>query len=410
MEKISETKQVSKKRWYGCSGSILDVDEQNSIEFPLALLSRSVPVAQKEIVFRDRIRDNATGLWLDRSCTVSANANSSLPNWWDQDVFLALEVLTNRKNGWQNPVVEFTIYEILKLMNLLPTTKNIRRVAKALDNWQGVRVKYSHWRVGDTWTHPKAFGFIQDYDLTRRGRRLPDQPQVFTWSRIFFESFQQSNGKEFDSDFYFSLRLPTTRRMFRFLDKRLRNRATYDYSLIPFCTEKIGMSRGYKKPSKYKEKILPACKELVERGFLANFSDERRFSNGRIWFARGRRQASQESSEKRNQTGLCKTSKVLCSCGVSVKAAIKLVQSFSKDQIEYQVEHLDWLTLIGKGPKNSGAWLAKAISESYQAPEGFVSKPDRMKARKLIESQNNAHEKRKAEAEQEIDAKITRDV
>ena len=303
-------------------------------------------------------------------------------------MLIALQVLTNRKNSWRNPVVEFTIYEILKLMKLPSSSENLKRVSKSLDNWQGVRVKYSHWRVGNEWTNPEAFGFIQDYRLTRRGRALPEKPQVFTWSRIFFESVQDGKTKEFDSDFYFSLKLPMTRRLFRFLDKRLRMKSTYEYPLLRFCTEKIGMSRNYKKPSKYREKILPACKELENCGFLLESSSEKRFKDGKIHFARRELKSVKHKVKRETETHLCDLSNQLCSLGVSPDKAVNLVRDFSEEAVQHQIEHLKWLKENNKEPRNVGGWLRLAILNSWSPPSGFESQVIHEQKTKAKEQEN----------------------
>ena len=46
----------------------------------------------------------------------------------------------------------------------------------------------------------------------------------FRWNEVIFRSFQCGNLKQLDLEFYLELRLPTTKRMFRFLDKRFYRR------------------------------------------------------------------------------------------------------------------------------------------------------------------------------------------
>lgn len=263
-------------RWFGNPDVLVDVEELNIVEFPLALLSRHVPDGRKVITFEDFISDKSTGERIHRTLEISANATSRLPNWWDQDFLLALKVLTNRKNGWTNPVVEFSCYEILKLMRLPNEQKNRKLVAKSFDNWQGVRFKYSHWRKGSNWIAPRAFCLIQDYDLTRANRRDPDSPQSFAWSRVLFDSMQSSHVKRFDIDFYFSLKSPTARRACRFLEKRFYNRGVFKAPLETFCLNKLGMSK-YRWAADYRSKLNPAYDELVAKGFLAEVDKSERY-------------------------------------------------------------------------------------------------------------------------------------
>ena len=62
-----------------------------------------------------------------------------------------------------------------------------------------------------------------------RGRRLKtDKPPLplssFRWNEVIFQSFQSGNLKQLDLELYLKLRLPTTKRMYRFLDKRFYRR------------------------------------------------------------------------------------------------------------------------------------------------------------------------------------------
>ena len=57
-----------------------------------------------------------------------------------------------------------------------------------------------------------------------RPRRIPLPLSSFRWNEVIFQSFQSGNLKQLDLEFYLKLRLPTTKRMFRFLDKRFYRR------------------------------------------------------------------------------------------------------------------------------------------------------------------------------------------
>lgn len=299
-------------RWFGNAETILDVEELNIVEFPLALLSRHVPDGRQVIRFEDNIKDQSTGQRIHRSLEISANASTKLPNWWDQDFLLALKVLTNRKNGWTDPVVEFSAYEILKLMRLPNEKKNRRMIAKSFDNWQGVRFKYSHWRRGEEWIAPKAFCLIQDYDLTRTNRKKPDSPQVFAWSRILFESMQDAHVKPFDVDFYFGLKSPTARRCCRFLEKRFYNRAEFKAPLIPFCVNKLGMSDKYRWAADFRSRLNPAYDELVATGFLEHVDKEDRFAAHHgtpgVTFKRGKRKSRSQLAARKPAASVCRPS------------------------------------------------------------------------------------------------------
>lgn len=390
----------------------LDMESLNLVEFPLALLARTTPQGgQKVVVFRDHIQDRGAGRRLERTLTISANADSELPNWWDQDVVVALQVLTWRKNRFASEVVEFSIYEVLQLMQLKNSTKNRRRVAKALDNLQGLRFKYSHWREGDSWRHPEAFCLLQDYNLSRVGRRDPAEPQVFAWGRKVFESIREEKGrKRFDADFYFSLNLPTSRRMFRFIDKRFwQGRQGFDYNLVNFCIDKLGMSGGYK-PSQYPRKLQPAYNELVQRGFLEDLAvEERHQGTRRDWRIHVRRKRNKKRQKQpllgkpaKGQVGLIRE---LVARGIRpVGLAEKLVENPSDWEgdleswrrfVRSKLDCLDWLVERNdkRVCKNPLGFLRSSIEQRWGDPPEMKVAQEAM-ARKL-----KARKKQKKERE-----------
>ena len=94
---------------------------------------------------------------------------------------------------------------------------------------------------------------------------------------MIFQSFQSGNLKQLDLEFYLKLRLPTTKRMFRFLDKRFYRRVRLDFDLRTLACEHIGMSRSYA-PTELKRRLKPALEELEQLGFLEPLDPEERYS------------------------------------------------------------------------------------------------------------------------------------
>jgi hypothetical protein len=82
--------------------------------------------------------------------------------------------------------------------------------------------------------------------------------------------------KRFDWSFYLSLKYPTSKRLYRFLDKRFYWSDTLTFDLTTLCHEKIGLSRNYA-PRHYKHKLRPAIVELEERGYLETSRHSSRF-------------------------------------------------------------------------------------------------------------------------------------
>jgi hypothetical protein len=96
---------------------VTGLEELNWVEFPLALLTKNPSAHLKTVRFQDTICDSASGELIERRVLVSAADALTLPTWQDQDVLLALMKHTRDSTGFASPVVPFTIYKILKLLN-----------------------------------------------------------------------------------------------------------------------------------------------------------------------------------------------------------------------------------------------------------------------------------------------------
>jgi len=200
----------------------------------------------------------------------------------------------------------------------------------------------------------------------------------FRWNEVIFQSFQSGNLKQLDLEFYLKLRLPTTKRMYRFLDKRFYRRSRLDFDLRTLACEHIGLSRTYA-PTELKRRLKPALEELEQLGFLEPLSPEERYSYvkrgcWRIMFIRGCCAAT-EAQDLTVQRGdqLAELIEALKARGVTRKTAQELVDSHPPSRIRAKIEVLDWLLRnadkrVGKNP---AGYLVASIRSDYQAPSGF---------------------------------------
>ena len=218
----------------------------------------------------------------------------------------------------------------------------------------------------------------------------------FRWNEVIFESFQSGNLKQLDLEFYLKLRLPTTKRMFRFLDKRFYRRARLDFDLKTLACEHIGMSRSYA-PTELKRRLRPALEELEQLGFLEPLDAEERYS----WVARGcwriiliRAQAAQpEPSPPTEKSALVDA---LTSRGVTARTAADLVEAHPPGRLRIKLEVFDWLVKnedrrIGKNP---AGYLVASIRSDYQPPEEYTGAVKAEEARKQAEDAGHKAKKK----------------
>ena len=193
---------------------------------------------------------------------------------------------------------------------------------------------------------------------------------------MIFQSFQSGNLKQLDLEFYLQLRLPTTKRMFRFLDKRFYRRSRLDFDLRTLACEHIGMSRSYA-PTELKRRLKPALEELEQLGFLEPLSARgavlvrQARDCWRIILIRGR--AAQSDDARRRRPRPSELVEALKARGVTAKTAAELVETHPAGRIQTKIEVFDWLMRnedkrVGKNP---AGYLVASIRADYQAPGDF---------------------------------------
>ena len=296
-------------------------DELNLAEFPIAALTDRIPDGQTTMVFEDRMerRDSAP---IVRRLTIMGTHKHGLPTSLDDEVLVGLIQLTKRRSNFTDPRVQFSRYELIELLGWPQSGQSYRRIEEALHRWVGVVLMYENawWdNAAKSWVDEQfhVLDNVTLYDRERwrtsarsgksgkgdRGGSKADKPPLplssFRWNEVIFQSFQSGNLKQLDLEFYLKLRLPTTKRMYRFLDKRFYRRSRLDFDLRTLACEHIGLSRSYA-PTELKRRLKPALEELEQLGFLEPLGPEERYSYvkrgcWRIIFIRGRSTTTAEA-------------------------------------------------------------------------------------------------------------------
>ncbi len=388
-------------------------DELNLAEFPIAALTDRIPNGQTTLVFEDKLerRDHPP---IVRRLTIMGTAKHGLPTSTDDEVLVGLIQLTKRRSNFTNAKVPFSRYELIELLGWPQSGASYRRIEEALNRWVGVVLMYENawWdNTAKSWVD-ESFHVLDNvtlYDRERRKRAGKARPGIkpaparrprksgaegdplplssFRWNEVIFESFQSGNLKQLDLEFYLRLRLPTTKRMFRFLDKRFYRRARLDFDLRTLACEHIGMSRSYA-PTELKRRLRPALEELEELGFLEPLDADERYS----WVARGcwriiliRSQAARAEPPAPSESSAL--AEALAARGVTPRTAAELVASHPPGRLRTKLEVFDWLVKnedkrVGKNP---AGYLVSSIRADYQAPDDFAPAARAEEAKKEAE-------------------------
>src|SRR5438309_9088671 len=247
-EPIEETGAFDQQNEEGISSADAGwKDELNLAEFPIAALTDRIPDGQTTMVFEDQLerRDNAP---IIRRLTIMGTHKHGLPTSLDDEVLVGLIQLTKRRSNFTDAKVQFSRYELIELLGWPQSGQSYRRIEEALHRWVGVVLMYENawWdNTAKSWVD-ESFHILDNVTLYDRERRKsgrssrggaakksrkvgaegdPLPLSSFKWNEVMLRSFQSGNLKQLDHEFYLRLHLPTTKRMFRFLDKRFYRRA-----------------------------------------------------------------------------------------------------------------------------------------------------------------------------------------
>jgi hypothetical protein len=394
-------------------------DELNLAEFPITLLADRVPKGcGKTLVFEDKIFDQQNNELVSRRVTVTGSDAYGLPTAVDDEVLVALLQVT-KLDGFEDPKVHFTRYEVLRILGWKDVGKNYVRIEEALNRWMGVTLYYEKaWWDNETktWVNQK-FHILdnvqlvgkEERDRLRRRGQLNLMDSFFKWNEVVFKSFKADNLKRLDLDTYFSLKSSVAKRMLRFLDKRFYLKDRWVFDLEEFAFEHIGLSRRYD-AGQVKAKLQPAIEELEDHGFLERLGRDDRYSKVRTgkWevtliYAGGASSGPKPPplSETPALSGLAAE---LAARGVSPITALELTEKVLAERIEAKLEVYDWLVARKdkRVSKNPPGFLVKSIREDFASPRGFVSREEQEQRKRdeAKKASEKAEAKRKEEEEE----------
>jgi Replication initiator protein A len=369
-------------------------DEMNLAEFPLSLLTDRPDTGRASLIFEDTTFDSSSNRTIARKLTITAPANHGLPRGTDEDVIVALIQLTKLKNGFASRKVRFTRSELIDLLGWPYNGKSYDRLTASLKRWTVASLEYDNaWWVKSEqrWT-TKVFHILDECEIndsrSSKGQREFLTSEIY-WNETVFHSFASGNIKDLDYRLYLKLEYTTSKRMFRFLDKRLYHKPEMIFDLKDFAFAHIGLSQTYaKNVGKIKEKLRPAIKELIEVGFLEPMTDEERYikegSEWKVIFGR----MKPESPGSREADSEHPIVHELISRGVTPITARELSRDFLAEAVSLKLEVFDWLMAKKdkRISKNPAGYLAKSIRDDFAIPKGFKSKAQ-------VESERLAAEK-----------------
>jgi hypothetical protein len=415
----SEVEATPRKKQVPVEVARVGKDEMNLAEFPIAILTNRAPEGVKTLRYRDH----------RGQLTVTGSDALGLPTAIDADVIVALIELTKKRNNFTEQTVNFTRYELIRLIGWANVGTSYDRVEASLNRWAGVLLMYDGcwWDNRSKMYVSKTFHIIESIVIaegklktTRGGERASLPSSSFTWSKDFIQSCKDNNLKDLDTSLYFSLTLPTSKQLFRFLDKRFYRRPDLDFDLAEVAFERVGLSRGYSgNAGKIKEKLGDAIGELETRGFLKPLArDERYFKTQAGWRIRlidGRDTLPAlvdppPSAPPKAEASPPPLVAELVKRGVKPGVAADLAGRHPAAYVAGKIEQFDWEMTRAKPPKKPAGYLVKSIVDGYEADPDFVSKAERerqaeAKRQSAARAAEDRRRKRAEDAEEKAELK-----
>ena len=328
---------------------------------------------------------NEEGERVQQNWRISVPEPYELPGPFDQDVWVAVQTLVGMRGGMPpDGRLYFSLYELLGVMRKARKGENYKELRAAL-----LRLSATHFQADN------AFYLKDKNKLATRTFTLWDlsldtevdhqtgeatERHFLEFHNVVRQSFQAEYLKTLDSDFYFSLRSPLAKRLYRLIDRKRQGKPRWGTSLDKL-KDMAPLAPSYKTPSKIRDVLETAHGELQRRGFLAGVSYEKR--NGSHWvrwrvdpdFDRLRSSKSpggaldaEPSEEERHAVSL------LLDNGVWNNVARDLVRRHGPEACVLQVDSLRYQ----RGVTDPPAWLRWAIETGHPLPNRLRPQPSLM--------------------------------
>lgn len=391
-------------------------DHLNLAEWPISILQRQQPTDREgrkadTIVYQASRYDAGSRRRIPQTVTLTTNSRSGLPTPADENVLLALLFVAKRSGELAEQKVHFTPRQLFSVMGWSLNSRSYQRLRDVLRRLKALTIQFENawWdNEGRQFEEEFATGIIAAYHIVHQtaGRKRPhtDPGSWVLWNPEFHASLETGGLKRLDLERLFSLRLPTTQRMYRFLDKRFYHRSQLEFDLREFACGHIGLSQSYVTP-KLKSKLDPAIRELEGIGYICPAENGERYQRikpgvWRIRFAKADSSRTPEQNLPQKKPSLLVEE--LTSRGVSEATAHRLVEEFAEALIGEKLEVFDWLQQHKERSlvKNPAGWLVMSIRNDYAAPQGFRSKRER-------EAQEREHQWRRQAIQQRTQAQRT---
>jgi Replication initiator protein A/DnaA N-terminal domain len=376
--------------------------ERNLEEYPLFEL-KARQRGSKARLF-ERVIEGEGGVSLRQSWKVIPSGEYGMPGPVDQDVYLAVLQLLEKRGGMpEDGELAFSLYELRKVLGWSDDSGGAyREIKDALVRIQltGVQSSNAFYSAADEQLIADSFNVWSVHFAQRKkrggansssssGTRTTQDRHVLRFHPIFIRNYEAQYLKGLDADFFFSLKMPLSKRLYRLIDLQRAGGLAWRSGLFAI-RDQIPLDYPY--PSQIKRALGKAHAELEEKGFLSGVDYEEHEEGNttsvlyRISPLFARRQKALELSGTPQEMFAIER---LMREGVRGDTARDLVVSHGAERCLRYAEALD----AQEGIRNRASFLVSAIRKGYALPD--PPKQDQEPLEPSFESSGIAHDAHK---------------
>lgn len=370
--------------------TLISKDEMNLAEFPFTVLSHKTAKSKKTIEWIALV-PGRNGKLINQEWTVTGSDKYGLPHAIDNDFYLGI-MLFLKRNNFESRTIYFTECEFLRTIGKGISQGDYKRLEQSLDRMKGVMIKATN----TFWDNKEkcylksvgAFGIIDEYNLyTKEKEKNIIEDSKMPYSKIIigetlFQSIKSSYIKSLDLKFYFSLKTPLAKRLFRYLDKNRYKKEVYEIELLKLASL---LPLEEKRTWDIKRWLEKPHKELIDKSFLekVNYGKTQTGKHKVIYTFAQIKSLEPEQTEillEIPESSISQKIRALTERGITEITAHELVEKYP-DRIMKQVDVFDYLTekKDPKVSKNPAGFLCKSIEKDFAAPKSYISKEQRQK-------------------------------
>jgi hypothetical protein len=346
--------------------------ERNLEEYPLFEL-KARQRGSKARLF-ERVIKGEGGVSLRQTWKVIPSGEYGMPGPVDQDVYLAVLQLLEKRGGMpEDGELAFSLYELRKVLGWSDDSGGAyREIKDALVRIQltGVQSSNAFYSAADEQLIADSFNVWSVHFAQRKkrgqanssGARTTQDRHVLRFHPVFIRNYEAQYLKGLDADFFFSLKMPLSKRLYRLIDLQRADGLSWRSDLFA-VRDQIPLDYPY--PSQIKRALGKAHAELEEKGFLSGVEYEEHEGTTsllyRISHLFARRQKALELSGTPQEMFAIER---LMREGVRGDTARDLVVSHGAERCLRYAEALD----AQEGIRNRASFLVSAIRKGYALP------------------------------------------